>query len=102
MPTGITTEYGQIACDGFQIVHYTLAGTYNPSGVADGKGTVFGHDSVITMSDTARRTFGFTDTAEASATQQAVGVDDYQDGWSCGDLWAPQEIRGQRMVVLVR
>ena len=102
VPTGITTEHGQIACDGFQIVHYTMAGMYNPSGVANGKGTVFGHDSVITMNDSTRRTFGFTDTAEASATQQAVGVDDYQDGWSCSDLWGPQEVRGQRMVVLVR
>ncbi len=102
LPTGITTTFGELACDGFNIVHYTRSGTYIDSGVASGKGTVFGHDSVITMNDSTRRTFGFTDTAEASATQQAFGVDDYQDGWSCSDLWAPQEVRGQRMIVLVR
>lgn len=102
VPTGITTDFGEIACTGYSIVHYTRSGTYNPSGIADGKGTVFGHDSTITMNDSARRTFGFTDASDAGAAQSGSGVDDYQDGWSCSDMWAPQQVRGARMVVLVR
>jgi hypothetical protein len=54
------------------------------------------------MNDSARRTFGFTDDSDSSSTIQGTGIDDYQDGWSCSDDWGPKEIRGARMVVLVR
>ena len=104
VPPGITTLYGEMGCDIGRLAHYTTAGTYvgDATGLAYGKGTVFGHDTVVTMNDSNRGTFGFTDDADSSATVQGTGVDDYQDGWACSDLWGPQEIRGARMVVLVR
>ena len=104
IPTGVTTIHGEMACTGGNIVHYCRAGTYNPQPtyIGNGTGTVFGHNTTTTMNDVARMSFGFTDAVEAGATASGSGVDDYQDGWSCGDLWGPQEIRGERMVVFVR
>jgi len=109
-PGNLTTQEGVIACTntgGIRIVHYTTAGTYvsNASFIANGKGTVFGHDTVGSMASSARRSFGFTDTRDHSgdgSRSSVYGLDDYQDGWSCGDLWMPQALRGARLMVLVR
>lgn len=106
-PSPLSTTHGLMRCTSttypsMRIVHYTKAGTYNDVAayVGNRKGTIFGHDSVADMTTSARFTFGFTDTS-VHADGQINGVDDYQDGWSCGDLWVPQAVRGQRMVVLV-
>ena len=105
VPPGLNTMHGKIACVGAgDIVHYTKAGTYNSSAsyIANGKGTIFGHSSLNNMSSSARRTFGFTDRRHTPQGQTGIGIDDYQDGWSCSDNWAPKEVKGGRMVVLVR
>jgi hypothetical protein len=104
-PPGLNTTYGKIACTGAgDIVHFTKAGTYNSSAsyIANGKGTVFGHSTVNNMTTSSRRTFGFTDRRHTPPGQTGIGIDDYQDGWSCGDSWGPKEVKGGRMVVLVR
>ncbi len=103
---GLNTPGGQIACtNSGDIIHYTKAGTYNSNAqyIADGKGTIFGHSTVNTMNSSARRTFGFTDRRHTPPDQTGIGIDDYQDGWSCSDNWTPENlVKGQRMVVLVR
>lgn len=105
-PPGLTTAHGQISCNNAgDIVHYCKAGTYisDPSFIADGKGTVFGHSNVNNMNTSSRRTFGFTDRRHTPPGQTGVGIDDYQDGWSCSDNWTPSgDIKGARMMVLVR
>ncbi len=102
-PVGLATTYGEMHCTSNHIIHYGKAGTFNPCAncVANLRGTIFGHDSATTMNSGARQTFGFTD-AISNPPSQTHGVDDYQDGWSCGDVWAPQQVRGGRMVVLVK
>jgi cysteine-rich repeat protein len=104
VPAGITTTYGEMGCAPDRIAHYGTGGRYNPDAndIASGKGTIFGHDNVVTMNDSGRGTFGFTDARDSSATTQGTGIDDYQDGWACSDVWVPLEVRGERMVVLVR
>ncbi len=105
VPPGLNTMHGKIACAGAgDIIHYTKAGTYNSSAsyIANGKGTIFGHSSANNMTTSSRRTFGFTDRRHTPPGQTGVGIDDYQDGWSCSDNWAPSEVKGGRMVVLVR
>ncbi|MCA9662217.1 MAG: hypothetical protein KC486_28015 [Myxococcales bacterium] len=104
-PPGLNTTYGKIACTGAgDIIHYTKAGTYNSNAgyIANGKGTIFGHSVANDMTTSARRTFGFTDRRHTPPGQTGIGIDDYQDGWSCGDSWVPQNVKGGRMVVLVR
>ncbi|MGB1012527.1 MAG: fibrinogen-like YCDxxxxGGGW domain-containing protein [Nannocystaceae bacterium] len=106
VPPGLMTAHGKIACNNSgDIVHYTKAGTHNSNGsyVANGKGTVFGHSLVNSMDTSSRRTFGFTDQRHTPPGQTGVGIDDYQDGWSCSDSWTPSaDIKGARMMVLVR
>jgi cysteine-rich repeat protein len=43
----------------------------------------------------------FTD-AENSATASAKGLDDFQDGYGCGDEWTPRTARGASSFVMVR
>ncbi len=105
-PPGLMTAHGKIACNNAgNIVHYCKAGTYNSNAAyfANNKGTVFGHSIVNTMNTSSRRTFGFTDIRHTPPGQTGIGVDDYQDGWSCSDTWTPSaDIKGARMMVLVR
>lgn len=109
-PAGLVTEHGVIACTntaGLRIVHYGMGGTYvtNASYLAYQRGTVFGHNSASSMAQSTRRTLGFTDRGDhsgAGGTSSVYGLDDYQDGWSCGDTWEPKALRGARLMLLVR
>ncbi|MDX9719951.1 MAG: fibrinogen-like YCDxxxxGGGW domain-containing protein [Myxococcota bacterium] len=110
IPNGLSTTYGIIHCElgnpEDRIVHYTMGGTYVQTAtfLAYQRGTVFGHNRAADMSTSTRATFGFTDRSAHSTTgaSSITGIDDYQDGWSCGDAWTPKEARGSRMIVLVR
>ena len=105
LPTGLTTTYGVMGCTNTTMAHYTRSGRYygGASIVGFNRGTVFGQNLTTNMSSVSRRSFGFTDAWPHSSTASSMyGVDDYQDGWSCSDAWGPKEIRGARMVVLVR
>ena len=88
-------------CTSFSALNsYTRYGTYDTQSCEsnNGKLTVFGHTA---MSNTSRGTFGFTD-CNSGSPDQLKGIDDYQDGWSCGDSWTPQSVRGERMIILVK
>ncbi|MBW2732131.1 MAG: hypothetical protein JRH20_07030 [Deltaproteobacteria bacterium] len=105
-PLLLKSAHGVMRCTNLSltanIVHYTKAGTYAPNAtyVANNVGTIFGHDTAPNMDGRSRTSFGFTD-ARDHIKGQVKGIDDYQDGWACGDSWVPQAVRGQRMVVLV-
>lgn len=50
---------------------------------------------------------GFTDDRDHSFPtipniSDMSGLEDFQDGWACGDAWSPQSARGASSYLMVR
>ncbi len=85
--TGISTTYGWLSC----------ASTPGPVAYRTGTSCNNPCPSLTTFpQDSASSSMGFYD---ATCTG---GVDDYQDGCGCSDLWSPQSVRGWRAAALIR
>jgi len=59
--------------------------------------TVFGSDATL-----SNYLMGFTDSAAVAGSQVLTGLDDFQDGRGCSDIWAPVSSRGQSAFLMIR
>ena len=65
----------------------------------------YGSQIVTLMTATSDHTnyqMSFTEYAQHGGGASMYGLDDFQDGWGCGDSWSPKSVRGHSSFIMIR